>query len=222
MSDDRPAAGAALADLPVEVAVAGEEPLGKGFREYRRYHFLLPGDGRGRRPRTCDLLRFGRVVAVLPVDLARNEVVLIRQFRLSAQLAHGRGDLIEIVAGHVEGLEKLAAAARRECIEEIGIAPLALVELFTFLPTPGASDEEITLFLGSVDAAAVPERAGSAAEDEETRPLRVPIEAAIAALDNGAMHNGVLVLALHWLARNRHRLAEIVHDSAGTGGRFAR
>jgi len=219
--DDRPAAGAALADLPVDVAIAGEEPLGKGFREYRRYHFLLPGDDH-RQPRTYDLLRFGRVVAVLPVDLARNEVVLIRQFRLSAQLANGRGDLVEIVAGHVEGPEKPAAAARRECIEEIGLAPSVLVELFTFLPTPGASDEKITLFLGIVDAAAVPERAGSAAEDEETRPLRVPVEAAIAALDNGAMHNGVLVLALHWLARNRHRLAEIVRDGDGTGGRFAR
>jgi ADP-ribose pyrophosphatase len=221
VSEDRPAAGLTLGDLPVDVAFSGEEPLGKGFREYRRYRFTLPGDDRGREPRTHDVLRFGRVVAVLPVDLARSEVVLIRQFRLSAQLANGRGDLIEIVAGHVEGREELAEAARRECIEEIGVAPSALLELFTFLPTPGASDEEITLFLGSIDAAAVPERAGSAAEDEETRPLRVPIESALAALGKGAMHNGVLVLALHWLALNRHRLTEIVRPGTGSGERIA-
>jgi ADP-ribose pyrophosphatase len=218
VSEDRPTAGPVLADLPVDVALAGEELIGKGFREYRRYDFTLPGDDHRREPRRHDVLRFGRVVAVLPVDLARNEVVLIRQFRLSAQLANGRGDLVEIVAGHVEGREKLAEAARRECIEEIGVAPSALVELFTFLPTPGASDEEITLFLGNVDAAPVPERAGSAAEEEETRPLRVPIESALAALRSGAMHNGVLVLALHWLALNRHCLAETVRDGSGRAG----
>jgi ADP-ribose pyrophosphatase len=113
------------------------------------------------------------------------------------------------VAGHVEADEQLAEAAHRECLEEIGVAPSALTELFTYFPTPGASDERITLFLGIVDAAQVPDQAGAAAEREETRPLRVPIDAALAALSGDAMHNGLLVLALHWLALNRGRLKEI-------------
>jgi ADP-ribose pyrophosphatase len=209
LRERRPAGGASLADLPVDVALAGDERLGKGFRDYRRYRFTLPGDDPALEARENDVLRFGRVVAVLPVDLARDEVVLIRQFRMAAQLANGHGSLIEIVAGHVEGHEELAAAARRECAEEIGVAPSALTELFSFVPTPGASDEEITLFLGLIDATAVPERAGSPAEREDTLPLRVPIDAALAALAEGRMRNGVLVLALHWLALNRHRLAEI-------------
>jgi hypothetical protein len=37
----------------------------------------------------------------------------------------------------------------------------------------------------------------------------VPIDAALAALSGDAMHNGLLVLALHWLALNRGRLKEI-------------
>ena len=37
---------------------------------------------------------------------------------------------------------------------EIGVAPAPLVELFTFLTSPGICDEEITLFLGIVDACA--------------------------------------------------------------------
>ena len=48
------------------------------------------------------------------------------------------------------------------CMEEIGVAPSRLTELFTYFPTPGASDERITLFLGIVDATAVPDRAGAA------------------------------------------------------------
>jgi ADP-ribose pyrophosphatase len=209
LSKCHPGAQAPLTDLPADIAVSAPELLGKGFRTYQRYRYRLPGDDPAVEARTWDVLRFGHVVGVLPVDLTRGEVVLIRQFRLPAQLANGNGDLLEIVAGHVEPNENLAAAAHRECIEEIGVAPTALTELFTYLPTPGASDERITLFLGIVDAAQVPEAAGAAAEREETRPLRVSIDAALAALAGGTMHNGLLVLALHWLALNRGRLREI-------------
>jgi ADP-ribose pyrophosphatase len=201
-----------LTDLAVDVAVSAPELLGKGFRTYQRYRYTLAGDD-PELPHTHDLIRFGRIVGVLPVDLERSEVVLIRQFRLPAQLANGSGDMVEIVAGHVEAGEKLIEAAHRECLEEIGVAPVALTELFTYLPTPGASDEQITLFLGVVDAAQVPDQAGAAAEREETRPLRVSIDAALAGLAGDTMHNGLLVLALHWLALNRGRLEEI-----GRGG----
>jgi ADP-ribose pyrophosphatase len=209
-----PPTDARLADLPVEVSLSAPELLGKGFRTYQRFRYTLPGDDPGLEPHTHDLVRFGRIVAVLPVDLARDEVVLIRQFRLPAQLANGNGEMVEIVAGHVEADEKLIEAAHRECLEEIGVAPVALSELFTYLPTPGASDEQITLFLGIVDAAQVPDQAGAAAEREETRPLRVSIDAALATLASGAMHNGLLVLALHWLALNRGRLEEIAAGGA--------
>jgi ADP-ribose pyrophosphatase len=203
-----------LTDLPVDVSLSAPELLGKGFRTYERYRYTLPGDDPKLEPHTHDLIRFGRIVGVLPVDLSCDEVVLIRQFRLPVHLANGKGDLVEIVAGHVEADEQLIEAARRECLEEIGVAPTALSELFTYLPTPGASDERITLFLGIVDAAQVPDRAGSAAEREETRPFRVSIDAALGALSGGTMHNGLLVLALHWLALNRDRLAEIAGGGA--------
>ena len=209
MSQAPPSKTDQLEDKPVEAAISAPELLGKGFRTYLRFHYTLPGEDPAH-PHTHDLIRFGRIVAVLPVDLARDEVVLIRQFRLPAQVANGRGDMVEIVAGHVEAGEQLAQAAQRECLEEIGVAPRALAQLFTYLPTPGASDEEITLFLGLVDAAQVPERAGLAAEREQTNPFRVPIDVAVAALADGAMQNGLLVMALHWLALNRGRLAEIV------------
>ncbi len=213
MPQHPPRTDARLADLPVEVSLSAPELLGKGFRTYQRYRYTLLDDDPGLEPHTHDLVRFGRIVGVLPVDLVRDEVVLIRQFRLPAQLANGNGEMVEIVAGHVETDEKLVEAAHRECLEEIGVAPRGLTELFTYLPTPGASDEQITLFLGIVDAAQVPEAAGAAAEREATRPLRVPIDAALAALGRDTMHNGLLVLALHWLALNRGRLKEI----AGAG-----
>ena len=196
-----------IADDRADVVVAGREVLAEGFRRYERLRVRRSGENV---PRPLDVLRSGPAAAVLPIDPGRDEVVLLRQFRLAAHLANGRGNLVEIVAGHVEADEQPAEAARRECVEEIGLAPGLLVELFTYLTSPGMSDEEITLFLGVVDASGVPERAGAAAEHEETVPMRVPIDAALAALAAGTVRNGPLIIALQWLALNRGRLGEIV------------
>ena len=196
-----------IADDRADVVVAGREVLAEGFRRYERLRVRRSGENV---PRPLDVLRSGPAAAVLPIDPGRDEVVLLRQFRLAAHLANGRGNLVEIVAGHVEADEQPAEAARRECVEEIGVAPGLLVELFTYLTSPGMSDEEITLFLGVVDASGVPERAGAAAEHEETVPMRVPIDAALAALAARTVRNGPLIIALQWLALNRGRLSEIL------------
>jgi ADP-ribose pyrophosphatase len=196
-----------IADDRADVVIAGREVLAEGFRRYERLRVRRSGENV---PRALDVLRSGPATAVLPIDPGRDEVVLLRQFRLAAHLANGRGNLVEIVAGHVEADEQPAEAGRRECVEEIGVAPGLLVELFTYLTSHGMSDEEIILVLGVVDASGVPERAGAAAEHEETVPMRVPIDAALAALANGTVRNGPLIIALQWLALNRGRLSEIV------------
>ena len=199
-----------VADLPADVTLSPPELLAKGYRDYQRYRLTLNGASPAPASQTRDVLHGGKVVAVLPVDLARNEIVLIRQFRLPAQLANGHGDLVEIVAGRVEPNEAPIEAARRECREEIGVAPIALIELFSYLTTPGLTDEEVTVFLAAVDASRVPERSGAMAEGEQIVTLRVSIDEAIAALDSNAMRNGPLLIALQWLALNRGRLAELL------------
>jgi ADP-ribose pyrophosphatase len=202
-----------IADDRADVVIAGREVLAEGFRRYERLRVRRSGENV---PRPLDVLRTGPAAAVLPIDPGRDEVVLVRQFRLAAHLANGSGNLVEIVAGHVEADEQPAEAARRECVEEIGVAPGLLVELFTYLTSPGMSDEEITLFLGIVDASGVPERAGAAAEHEVTVPMCVPIDAALAALAAGTVRNGPLIIALQWLALNRGRLSGIVRAGSIT------
>jgi len=193
-----------LADRPVDIALSPPESLGEGFFNYVRYRLTLKGVAE-----TRDIVRAGKVVAVLPLDLARGEIVLIRQFRLAAHLANGKGGLVEIVAGRVEAGEGLADAARRECREEIGVAPVKLIELFSYLTTPGLTDEEVTMFVGAVDAAAVP-AAHVTADGEQIETMRVPIEDALAAAEKGRMRSGPLVIGLQWLALNRARVAELI------------
>jgi ADP-ribose pyrophosphatase len=196
-----------LSDAAVEVTLAGPEPRGGGFYGYDRYRVLLDGAEVQR-----DALRVGRVVVIVPVDLNRDEIVLIRQFRLGAQLALGLGDVVEVPAGRVERDEDVTAAARRECQEEIGVPPETLVPIFDLMPSAGSSDEHMFFFLATVDASKVPERAGAADEHEHIRPLRVSIDRALAALSKGGLHYGAAVVSLQWLALHRGRLAEIARS----------
>ncbi len=201
-----------LEDLPADAEVSAPTLVGRGFRDLEQFAVTLRHADGSESRMSRDALRVGSVVGVLPVDLARGEVVLIRQFRLAAHLRLGTGDLVEIVAGYIDPGEEPAAAARRECLEEIGVSPGAVRELFRFMPAPGLLDEQATIFLAAVDAARVPAQAGSAEEIEHTRPIRVPIEVAVAALSEGRVHNGYLVVALQWLALNRDRLSELLDD----------
>jgi ADP-ribose pyrophosphatase len=198
-----------LCDRAVAVTLRGPDDRGGGIYRYERCRVAL-NDATFER----DVVRIGKVVVVLAVDPGRDEVVLIRLFRLGAHLALGRGDLLEVPAGRVERGEEIEAAARRECQEEIGISPRVLAPLFDLMPSAGSSDEHMFFFLGLVDSSRLPERAGAAHEQEDTVPLRVPIEGALEALRTHRLHYGAAVIALQWLALNRQRLPEIVAAAA--------
>lgn len=209
MSDDKTSAQ----DRPADVAVSPPELLGDGFRRYERFRLTLTHADGSTDAQVRDIVRGGKVVGVLPYDAVRDEVVLIRQFRLPAHLATGRGELVEIVAGYVEAGEDPLAAAARECVEETGLAASRLLPLLNFLPTPGVTDEHGFLYLGTVDASALPERAGLAGEAEATFPFALPVDEAIAAVASGACANGYLIIALQWLALNRARLPELLRTA---------
>lgn len=198
----------AIADGVAQVKVSSLSPIGHGYMPYERYDIAIERDGEPPLRQRRDVLRASRVAAVLVLDLARDHVVLIRQFRLPAHLATGRGDLVEIVAGRVEPDEAAIDAASRECVEEIGLAPQRLVELYSVLSTPGVVDEYVTFFLGFVDSSRLPLRGGVSDETEDTRPFAAPIDAALAALERGSVANALLVSALQWLALHRHRLQD--------------
>ncbi len=195
-----------IADKAADVELSQPKLLAKGFRDYSRYGVKM----RGPHPltQTRDVLAGGKVVAVLSIDIARDEIVLIRQFRLPAHLATGKGDMVEIVAGRADQGEAALDAARRECQEELGVAPARMVELFSYLTTPGITDEQVTIFAASIDAAAVPKE--TTGGGEHIRTLRVPIDAALDALARNTIQNGPAVIGLQWLALNRQRLKELL------------
>lgn len=202
MSDD-----SGVGDRAANVAAMPPLAIGIGYQRYERHRFR-----QGRAERAHDVLRGGRAVAVIAVDPPRDTVVLIRQFRIAAHLATGRGELVEIVAGRVDAGESDEAAARRECLEEIGTAPRQLKSLFGVLSSPGLTDEYVTFYLASVDSTAVAARGGVAAEHEDIATLVAPLDAVATALAQGRIHNALAVVGLQWLLLNRARLTELLGE----------
>jgi ADP-ribose pyrophosphatase len=202
-----------LCDSATEVTILDHTHLAEAFYDYDRYRMRHRGPSGETSEQSRVVLQVGRVAAVITLDLARDEIVLLRQFRLAAHLAHGRGEMVEIVAGGVNDGESPVDAARRECVEEIALEPQRLVPVFRFMPAPGVDNELTTMFLALVDAAQLPKRGGAADENEETVPFRVPIDEALAALHAGTFVNGYTVIALQWLALNRHRLDDILRSA---------
>lgn len=202
-----------MAARPAQIELHGPRLIYDGYRKLEGYEVTIDAGQHGAYAQTREVLRGGPCVAVIPVDLERGELVLIRQFRLAAHLATGAGDLVEIVAGRVEPGEPLEEAAHRELEEETGLRTDRLVRLLTFLPTPGTIEETATLFLAPVDASRLPEQAGAADEREHTRPFAVPLDEAVAALDDPRPRNGYLTIALQWLALNRARLPALLGEA---------
>jgi ADP-ribose pyrophosphatase len=208
---------AGLSDRAVDLTLSAPTLIGRGFMSYERFDIAIARDDDEPLQQRRDILRASHVAALLPIDLARDEIVLIRQFRLPAHFATGRGEMVEIVAGRVDPGETARAAAARECVEEIGVIPTGLVELYSVLPTPGITDEYVTFFIGFVDASQVPERGGLVAETEDIRPFSVAIDKALAALEQGGIANALLVTALQWLAIHRERLPDYFQRSQTPG-----
>jgi ADP-ribose pyrophosphatase len=111
-----------------------------------------------------EVVRHPGSVVLLPMPSA-DEIILIRQYRYSIDQ-----DIWELPAGSLKAGEDPAAAAARECEEELGLAPGRVERLQAFYPTPGFCDE-LMIFYRCTDLG--PPAPGSTAakdEDEDIEP----------------------------------------------------
>lgn len=146
-----------------------------------------------------DYIRHVGSVGVVALD-ATDRVVLVRQYRHPV-----RRYLWELPAGLIDVAgEALAAAALRELAEEADLTARRvdlLVDLFT---TPGCSSELIRVFLAR-DLVEVPyaDRHVRTGEEADMVVARVPLDEALAMVDDGRITNAAAVAGL--LAAGRAR-----------------
>jgi ADP-ribose pyrophosphatase len=145
------------------------------------------------RTTTLDIVRHRGSVVLIPQPSA-TEVILIRQFRYAI------GQWVwELPAGTLDPGERAAAAARRECAEEIGLWPKRIEKLGAFYPTPGFCDE-IMIYYRCRNLVAPP-RPVHLDPDEQIEPRSVSLARARALIARGEIVDMKTVVGLSLLGR---------------------
>jgi ADP-ribose pyrophosphatase len=157
-----------------------------------------------------EIFERGHATAVLLYDAVRDAVVLTEQFRVGALAAGWHPWLIETVAGIVDEGETPERAAVREAQEEAGaqITESMMIKLFDVLASPGGSSETIRLFCAPVDSTTLGGFHGMVDEAEDIRVFTLPLDEAMAWIENGRINNSTTILALQWLALHHEEVRE--------------
>lgn len=141
---------------------------------------------------TLDIVDHANSVALVPLD-SESRVWFVRQYR------HATGeDLLELPAGTLVPGESPEVCARRECREEIGMAPGQLELIGAGYLAPGYSTEFMYFFLARelVPNALAPD------EDEMIRVEQIPLDQALDLAIGGVLRDVKSVVGLY-LARAR-------------------
>jgi ADP-ribose pyrophosphatase len=124
--------------------------------------------------------------AILPLT-EDGEILLLRQYRYAAG-----GEIWEIPAGTREPGEELLHCARRELLEEAGVAADAYVDLGDCLPLAAYSTERIRLFLAR---GLHPEQQNLEADEVITEVVALPVARVGAMILSGEIEDAKTITA---------------------------
>ncbi len=137
---------------------------------------------------TMEIVRHRGSVVLIPQPSAR-EVVLIRQYR------HVINEWIwELPAGTLDEGEDPAEGARRECEEEIDLAPGRVTRLGAWYPTPGFCDELMTFY--RCEDLCPPTGTAHRDDDEQIEPRTFTLDEARALIASGQVRDMKTVFGL--------------------------
>jgi ADP-ribose pyrophosphatase len=138
---------------------------------------------------SCQFIDHAGSVAILPLVDDRH-ICLIRSRRLTVGEV-----LVEVPAGTREPAESPLDTARRELAEETGYRAARFDKLISFYPSPGISNEQMSIFVAHQLTAGEPAREAN----EEIDNLIVSWDEALAMIDRGEIHDGKSIVAiLQW------------------------
>ena len=192
-------------DVKILEKTAGYEGHSTLYR-FRMRHRLFNGGWSEEMSR--ELLERGNAVCVLPYDPVRDEVILVEQFRIGAYAAGLVPWQREVVAGVIEPGETDEDVARREIVEEAGVAARDLHLVCRCLSSSGIQSEVAIVYCAIVDASGAGGTFGLDHEHEDIRAAVLTFDDAFALIASGGFQHAPGVIALQWLAMNRARLRE--------------
>lgn len=182
------------------IRITATEPLSNDYRRLDKITFDYERRDGVTQSLTREIYHVDDGVSVLPYDLTRRTVLLVRQFRLPAHLRGEDAFMLEAPAGFLEGSE-IEACARREVEEETGYRIGALEKAFEAMMVPGCVTHVVH---GFVAPYSVNDRIGPGGglvdEGEDIDVVELPIDRAIEMTANGGIVDGKTVMLLQYLA----------------------
>jgi ADP-ribose pyrophosphatase len=149
-----------------------------------------------------------RAVGVLLFDPKREEIVLVRQFRVGLMDDLEEAWILEIVAGMVGENEQFSDVAIRETEEESGCKILELIEICEYYNSPGITNEKVILYCGLIDTTDAGGIHGLKEEHEDIESIVLPYRDALQCLSSGTINNPMTIIALQWLMLNKSDIKE--------------
>lgn len=184
-----------------DVELLGKETPFRGFfrvdKLTLRHRAYQGGWGQ---PVTREIFVRGEAAAVLPYDPCRQEILLVEQFRVGAYGWRPSPWCLELIAGIADkDGESHASLVRREAVEEAGIELDDVEEICRYMPSPGGSDERLTLFIACADLSEAGGVYGQPDEGEDIRVVKVSVQGIPELLASGVLDNAASIIALQWL-----------------------
>ncbi|CAI8257444.1 MAG: ADP-ribose pyrophosphatase [Chloroflexota bacterium] len=153
------------------------------------------------------LVREG-AVGVLLFDPQRDEIILVRQFRVGLLDWAATPWALELIAGMIEFGEELEEVAFREVKEESNCEVSQLVKICDYYNSPGVSSEKVRLYLGIVDSENMGGIYGLESENEDIEVVVLSYTEAITGLNKGYLANAMSIIALQWLELNKSHILQ--------------
>jgi len=166
--------------------------------EYRRVN----GEWQTQHRETYDR---GNGATLLPYNLARRTVVLVKQFRYPAHV-NGYDDLmIEAAAGLLDNASP-EKRIRAEAEEETGYRLGEIRKVFEAFMSPGSVTEKLHFFVAEYESSMqVGSGGGIADEGEDIEVLELPIDSALAMIADGRIADAKTIMLLQYAALNIFR-----------------
>ncbi len=138
--------------------------------------------------------------AVLPYNLARRTVILVKQFRLPAFIRGYDDLLIEAAAGVLDNAEP-EQRIRAEAEEETGYRLHHVHKVFEAFMSPGAITEKLHFFVAEYEPEMrVSDGGGQEHEGEDIEVLELSIDEALAMINDGRIIDAKAIMLLQYAA----------------------
>jgi nudix-type nucleoside diphosphatase (YffH/AdpP family) len=184
------------------IRVKGEHVLSENYGTLKSTTFeWRRSDGKWQ-TMTRDVFDRGNAAAILPYNLKRRTVVLVRQFRLPTYLNGYDGLLVEAAAGLLDDASP-EERIRIEAEEETGYRLHHVHKVFEAFMSPGAVTEKIHFFVAEYEPdMRIGNGGGLAHEGEDIEVLELAFDEALAMIGDGRIADAKTIMLLQHAALN--------------------